>query len=261
MDEIFRLRNGAFEQYEELLFERDKVLREAGSIKISYMKEFGDLLLENMRIKVECIRKKKIIANCQVMKNHGQVINLQAITDEIDREMDAYKASLESLMQERDRARRSKTATDEAIERAKKIYHRITKRIHPDIFPETTENEELFDLWQRTAAAYRAIDPDELEDIEALIDIVLSRLGKYVLQAKIQNIEERILRLEREISHIIRSEPYIYDALLNDQIAVNEKKREIKTETTEYQKYYEELADKLKSLVAGEVVRFVWKTN
>ena len=44
MDEMFRIRNDAYEIYEELLLKRDQLEREAGSIRTSYFKEFGDLI-------------------------------------------------------------------------------------------------------------------------------------------------------------------------------------------------------------------------
>ena len=65
MDELIKKENGKYKKYEELLLKRDQLNKEAGAIHTLYIKEFGELLLEDFELKVECIKKKKQISYCQ----------------------------------------------------------------------------------------------------------------------------------------------------------------------------------------------------
>ena len=50
-----------YEEYAELLVRRDQLFKEAESYMTSYTAEFGDLITANFELKIECIKKKKII--------------------------------------------------------------------------------------------------------------------------------------------------------------------------------------------------------
>ena len=66
MDDLIKMNDGQYQKYEELLLKRDQLNKDAGSIHTAYMKEFGELLLENFELKIDCIKKKKMIAYCFV---------------------------------------------------------------------------------------------------------------------------------------------------------------------------------------------------
>ena len=126
MDEMFRIRKDSYEMYEELLMQRDQLEREASSIRISYMKEFGDLITEDFNLKVECIKKKKTIAYCQQAINRGQILDMQAINDAIAEDMEMYYMELAKLSKECELAKDSKISSSGKAERAKKIYRNQT---------------------------------------------------------------------------------------------------------------------------------------
>ena len=60
--EIIKVKNAALSKYEELLLRRDNLRKQAENYNLAYIREFGDLIEEEFRIKIECIRKKKEIA-------------------------------------------------------------------------------------------------------------------------------------------------------------------------------------------------------
>ncbi|RKM56741.1 hypothetical protein D6856_14690 [Butyrivibrio sp. XB500-5] len=261
MDEIFGIKRDSYDMYEELLLKRDQLEREASSIRISYMKEFGDLITEDYNLKIECIKKKKTIAYCQQSINKGQVLDMQVIDASITEDMKIYYAELEQLSHDFELAKNSKTSSASNAERAKKIYRRIAKRIHPDIYHQTMEHEELKDLWERTFSAYHMLDPDELADIEVLINKYLKGLGEDSFEIDIPDIDKRIEKLEAEISEIMRTEPYIYKEILDDENAVSEKKNEFKAEIEEYKRYLEELSGVLNDLLTEGGATFIWKMD
>ncbi|RKM63011.1 hypothetical protein D6856_02495 [Butyrivibrio sp. XB500-5] len=261
MDEMFRIRNDSYEIYEELLLKRDQLEREAASIRISYFKEFGDLITESFNLKVECIKKKKTIAYCQQAINRGEFIDMQAVNEAVEEDMELYNLELEKLMNECKFAKESKISSSSKAERARKIYRRIAKRIHPDIYPEVMEYEELIDLWQRTVVAYHMLDADELADLEVLINRFLREIGEGTITIDIPDIEDRIDLLEQEINEILTTEPYTYEKLLRDELAVAEKKSELKLEILEYEKYLKELSEILNNLLAEGGATFIWRMN
>lgn len=261
MDDILRIREDSYELYEELLLQRDNLEREAASIRICYLREFGDLITTSFKLKVECIKKKKIIAYCQQAINKGLQIDMQAINEAISKEMDLYYAELVQLINEYDEAKEAEVVSSSRTNRAKKIYRRIAKRIHPDTFPLTMKNEGLQDLWGRTVAAYHALDPDELADIEVLINKYLKDIGEMYLVMFIPDIEDRIAKLEREIIEITTTEPYVYSELLDDEVGVEEKKCELTEEIQGYERYVDELSDVLRNLLAEGGASITWEMN
>ena len=75
--EIIKTENsgGSLARYEEVLLRRDSLRKKAEQYQISYFRVFGDLLVDSFTIRVECIKKKKIIAYCQMHVNQGKLIN------------------------------------------------------------------------------------------------------------------------------------------------------------------------------------------
>ena len=94
MEEMIKVKNAAYARYEEALLRRDNLRKEATSYHYEYIRVFGHLITESFRLKVECIRKKKIIAYCQQQVNHGKAINCSALDRYIHREMAAYESDL-----------------------------------------------------------------------------------------------------------------------------------------------------------------------
>ena len=98
--DIIKTENTAssLERYEEVLLRRDSLRKKAEQYQISYFKVFGDLLVESFTIRVECIRKKKIIAYCQAQVNRGKPIDGLSLDRFIEREMIEYRDELDAMI-------------------------------------------------------------------------------------------------------------------------------------------------------------------
>ena len=59
--DIIKLKNTSYTKYEEVLLRRDNLRKEAEHFHMEYIREFGSLIIKAFEIKVECIRKKKMI--------------------------------------------------------------------------------------------------------------------------------------------------------------------------------------------------------
>ena len=75
MGEMIRGENTSYARYEELITRRDNLRKEAFQYHRVYVREFGDLILEVFRKKIECIQKKKTIEYCQAALNHGKAVD------------------------------------------------------------------------------------------------------------------------------------------------------------------------------------------
>lgn len=259
--EVFESDKARYEEYEELLLRRDQLCREAGSYATAYKAEFGDMLTENFKLKVECIKKKKTISYCRRRMNRGLPIDAERMNSEIDNEMKLYYMQLKELIAETKDAKEAGNVGQYRYNRAKKIYRRLAKLIHPDINKLTAENDDLKALWDRIVDAYHHSDIDELNDLEALVYKALEDLGADDFEPDFSNIEERIERVEQQINEILNTEPYIYGELLNDEEKKKEYIEQLKAEHADYEQYLVLLTNALDEMLREGGVKVVWKMN
>ena len=119
--------------------------------------------------------------------------------------------------------------------------------IHPDMNPDLKDDETVTDLWNRTVAAYDCNDLKELEELQVLVNRYLGSISYKHDDIVIPNIEEKIFELNEEIDHILNSDPYMFRYLLNDKEAVEDKKKDLKNEISDYEKYARELEEVIAS--------------
>lgn len=192
MSEPVWVKNSAYGRYEELLIKKDQYDREAESILLSYTQEFGELQVDIFSERIECIRLKKMIHCCQAAINCGKQIDFPVIKNQLTHEMALYQAELESMLSQNQRASEAKTVSIEDIERVKKVYRRLAKKLHPDINPKTTEIPELMDLWNRIVLAYKNLNPKEITELEVMARHAIEKLGVGTIAVDIPDIEDRI---------------------------------------------------------------------
>ena len=246
--------NENYQQYEKLLFERDKYKKQAGEYLRDYIREFGELLTDVFRKKISCIEKKKMINYCQLRLNRGEMIDAQAMNEYIRREMEEYNEQLANMMHNNELCRKDVAISNSDVMQIKRIYRRIAKKIHPDIHPGTLDLPVLSDLWVEVTDAYERNDLKALEELEIQINSILRELGDDVPDAEIPDIEEKISALEAEIENILSTVPYQYKFLLEDE----EKVQEYKEELDAYSRYEKQLIEILKKYVAGGA-KFTWE--
>lgn len=261
MKELIKIKGASYERYEELLLKRDHLYKEAESILIRYTQEFGTLITEVFEVKIECIRLKKAITYCQMMVNRAEPVNVHQMEKYLEEQMSVYYAELQEMLRDNETAKNAKTSAFLDVERAKKIYRRLAKQLHPDINPMTEEIPQLMELWNRISIAYHANQPQELSELEVLVNKAINDLGLDTCEIEIPDIEERITALEKEIYEILTTEPYIYEKILNDSEATEEKKAVLEKEKAECMAYQQELEELLHQTMAQEGGSFLWTMN
>ena len=146
--DLIKSTDSKYEEYENLLLERDQITKEAGQIWTVYLQLFGKLITDNYEEKLECIKCKKTIAYYQNALNHGGVVDSAAMEKYMEQEMAEYYANLRRMLKENEDANNAGTSTPYEVARAKTLYRRLAKLIHPDINPETDHSKELQELWR-----------------------------------------------------------------------------------------------------------------
>ena len=233
MDNVF------LDEYKSLVFRREHLRKEAQSAWINYIKEFGELIEKECSLKIECIKLKKTIAYCQARQNRGEIIFGPELRSFIESAMSDYYDELQTIITVRDSS--SEKITEIDYFKLKRLYRRLALMLHPDLHPNLFEHEEVSALWERITDAYRNNDYDELQALEVLAVDMVKRYEHEEPDISPENIREKIFSLRMEINEIIHTDPYCYRALLRDDEAITEKKRELQSTIDEYEKYLSDL--------------------
>ncbi len=250
--ELIKGADTPYEAYENLLLERDQISREADQIWIAYLRLFGKLIAELYEEKLECVKSKKIIAYYQRALNHGGDVDAAEMERFLEREMAEYYSHLRRMQKENDAAGHAKIVTPYEAERAKKLYRRLAKLLHPDLNPEVDRSDVLKELWQRVMTAYRRSDVKSLSELEVLARKALEEAGLSAVRVVIPDLQEKIDEIKREIEAIRSEEPYTLRFLVEDEEAQEAKRRELTEELEKYREYRRELNDTiLKMLKSG----------
>ena len=239
--DLIKSADSKYEQYENLLLERDQVSKEAGQIWTVYLQLFGKLISDNYEEKLECIKCKKTIAYYQNALNRGGVVDSAKMEKYLEQEMADYYSNLRRMLKNNEEAQNAGASTPYEVERAKTLYRRLAKLLHPDINPKTDHSEALQELWQRIMIAYHHNDVKELAELEVLVRKALKDLGAEEIKVDIPDIDEKIDAIKTEIENIKNTEPYSLRSLVEDEDAAEKKKTELKEELETYQKYRKEL--------------------
>ncbi len=254
MSELIRIEGNLYDRYRELLLKRDLLKKEAYQYEVAYIKEFGELISDSFEAKIECIEKKKIIAYCQKIINSGGTVNPVEMSNYIDSIMKDYYDELNRLLKENKAAKDGYTVSEHVYQKIKKTYYAIAKLIHPDVNPDLAQDETIKDLWSRTVIAYQNNQLSELEELLVLVNAHLEMIHYKHNNVQIDNLEEKLLKLEEEIEKIRKTDPYLFKYLLSDRETVTDKKTDLMNEIEEYKKYAAELEEVIASFGIERIV-------
>ena len=175
MTELIKVKNTSYILYEELLLKRENLKKEGEQFYISYLQIFGELMTESFQKKIECIRKKKMIAYCQRCMNQGKDINSMDLNRFIQDEMESYEEELKQMTENAKAAAKAKELSAEQILMIKDLYYRLARRIHPDMHPELADDKNVQDYWNQIVIAYQHNQLSELEELEVMVNAYLEK--------------------------------------------------------------------------------------
>ncbi|MCR4638966.1 hypothetical protein [Ruminococcus sp.] len=255
--EIVYVKDGRYDEYENLLMERDRYRKEAQAIFRQYIHEFGEQITAVFKQKISCIEKKKMLSYCMMYFNRGESVDMTEVQKLIKHDMAEYQSQLNDMIANNEACKDMKTIPESEVLKIRQIYRRIAKKLHPDLNPLTEQHEELMDLWLRNLTAYQCNDLKEIEEVEFLVDQALAALGEGKTTVTIPDIDDKIENLYKEIEKIKSTDPYLYRDILSDDSLIKEKKQALENELNEYIEYAEQLDQQLKQFIV-EGGTFTW---
>jgi len=235
-----------YDKYEKAIVRRDQLRKEAWQIQREYIRAFGELIERSFKLKIDCIRYKKMISFCQAKANRGERAGEAELAAYIASEMAPYAARLREL--QRIRNERGEKISEYDAMKIRRIYKAIVKEIHPDINPVLFQDEEIRELWDRVVIAYNCNDLEALEELQVLVAKVKERSGGRGIFEYFPDIEQRIEKVNAEINKILTTDPYLYRLVLDDPKAAEEKRRSLEEEIDSYTVYRDQLKKALEEV-------------
>ena len=237
MEEIIKIRNSAYERYEELLIRKDTLKKEAEEYRLRFNKEFGELCIKVLEEKMNCIEKRKTISYCKNMVLIGGVIYKKELDKYISETMIKYREALNMLKENTEKAKSRKDVSNEELKEIKNKYYKIAKLIHPDMNSDLKDDPTIMDLWNRTSVAYECLELKELKEIEVMVNSYLESINHTHEDIVIPDVQEKIFDLNVEIEEILNTDPYQYKYILASKKSMSQKRKELKKELRDYIEY------------------------
>ena len=251
--DLIKIKDSRYTDYENLLLRRDALKKEGEQYALEYIRQFGDLMVEVFKWKIECIQKKKKIAYCQRCANQGIAINEAELNAYIESVMAEYQQQLDDLISDNTAAKGSTAVSIVELKKIKDIYYYLAKKIHPDKRPDLAHDEKIRTLWRQIVIAYNHNCLDDLEELKFKVDSYLASIGDNNVTVEIPDIEEKIRKVMDEVEKIMDTLPYQYKFIVEDEDEIQQKKADLKDELESYKSYSEQLDEVLKQF---KIVRF-----
>jgi len=220
------------------------------------MLKIGKLEYAVYEIQIKILRTKRKIEIIQSFLNREQKYDLVEIEKQLDIEHKEYTQKLLDKQKEIDAARLKKSSagkllSDEESSELKKLYTQIVKKLHPDINPNTTEQEHS--QFNDAVEAYKNANLSELRIIYLLLEKTIpSSTDTQNTMEKLTAKKEMLINeksyLKNEIEKIINTFPYNKKELLLDENKMKEKIDELSNLLSEHNEHYIEIENYLKGI-------------
>jgi hypothetical protein len=236
----------------ELVHDRDKLLYHVcPKLQTEYMLKIGKLEYAVFEYQCKNLRNKRKIDIIQAFLNREQSYNIAEIEKQLDKEYQEYTEKLLEKQKEIERARRKNDTygeplTDEESSELRKLYTLIVKKLHPDINPDTTPEQQ--GQFIDAVNAYKNADLSELRIIYLLLEKTsaaetVNSLDKLKTRKELLINEKEYLL--SEIQKTKETFPYNIKDLLQDETKLQHKVDEFSNQLTEYQEQYKTQENRL----------------
>ena len=240
----------------ELVYDRDKLLYHiCPKLQAEYMLSIGKLEYAVFEYQCKILRIKRKIDIIQAFLNREQSYNITEIEKQLDKEYREYTEKLLEKQKEIESARLKnssygKPLTDEEASELKKLYTLIVKKLHPDINPDTTEEQHA--QFVDAVNAYKNANLSELRIIYLLLEKTsvtetVNSMDKLKTRKELLINEKEYLL--NEIQNIKEKFPYTVKDLLQNEVELKNKINELSNQLTEYQEQYNIIENRLKDMI------------
>lgn len=221
-----------------LVLERDDLrLVVCKDLETIYLLNFGALEYRLYKAQCEYLRLKRKAELIQAQINRQERIDLEAVGHKLDAEFAEYKQKLDERIEQMNAALehgKGELLSAEQTTALKKMYRKIVKALHPDLHPELTDAQKQ--LFLNAVEAYEKGDATSLEVIAAMVADAGAFVAPDAPDARAAMLKEKkrlgelLQGVKDDIARIKSEFPYTARELLQDPVAVQEKKNELEAD-------------------------------
>ena len=254
--QIIKLQNEISTLEKELgkvILEQDEMLNTVKpNLEAEYQKKIGYKELGCMETEITARRCKRQIELIQAAVNRQESIEEDEIEKKLDDEFQEWYEKIEEQYRKVKEAedRLKCLMSDEDNAEFNKLYRKLVFKLHPDLNPNRSKDEE--NLWHRVQLAYEGGDLDEMRSLEIIIDAQHETIelpsSKDVLQKRKEKLTNQIQKIINNMSELEQKFPFNIIDQLADNNWINTKIEEIQEQINQWQekcKHYGELIDVL----------------
>ena len=195
--------------------------------------------MKQFRLECQATRLRRKVELIQASLNQGCWPDLAAIEAQLEEQFRAWEHKLrlesERIAAAEERLRHLLSPEDD--HELKKLYYGLVKKLHPDLNPDLTEDQQR--LWWRVQEAYESGDLDELRALTVLVDRTAVPVSTVNSLERLTNeqrtLDQQIQQLLKEIEIIESRPPLTMRSELADDDWVRNRCETIQTAITELQ--------------------------
>ena len=261
--EIIKLQEDIASLKQELgkvIIERDEMLNTVKpNLEAEYQKKIGHKELERMETEITARRYKRQVELIRAAVNRQESIEENRIEKQLDDEFQEWYKKIKEQYQKVKEAedRLNSLMSDDQNKEFKKLYRQIVFKLHPDLNPNQTKDEE--NLWHRIQLAYKSGDLEEMRSLMIILETQDSSVelpsSKDILEKRQTKLAKQIQKIINNMSELKQGFPFNIVGKLADKAWVNTKVEEIQEQINQWQEKCEHYEALIKVLLAIKETR------
>ena len=224
----------------KVIFERDEMLNTVKpNLEAEYQKKIGYKELEHMETEITARRYKRQIELIRAAVNRQESIEEKEINKQLDDEFQEWYKKIKKQYQKVKEAenRLNSFMSDDENEEFKKLYRQLVFKLHPDLNPNQTKDEE--NLWHRVQLTYKSGDLEEMRSLMISLETQDSSVelpsSKDILEKRQTKLAKQIQKIINNMSELEQKFPFNIAGKLADKVWVNTKVERIQEQINQWQ--------------------------
>lgn len=208
----------------ELLFEQQHLLLVVGpNLEARYQQVIGRYEAELAQLELELRRTRRALELSRARVALGGSVDPLEIESQLDLELADYRRQAEEQRDRLEAAERrlQRLRSPETSAAVRSLYRQLVRRLHPDLFPEQSEQQRQ--LWFEVQQAYQWGDWQKLEMLLAVCDEEFSETPEELLR-----LEQRRSRLSQDLLELRQSFPFVHQQALGDENWIQQRSAALK---------------------------------
>ena len=244
----------------KVIFERDEMLNTVKpNLEAEYQKKIGYKELEHMETEITARRYKRQIELIRAAVNRQESIKEKEVNKQLDNEFQEWYKKIKKQYQKVKEAenRLNSFMSDDENEEFKKLYRQLVFKLHPDLNPNQTKDEE--NLWHRVQLTYKSGDLEEMRSLMIILEAQDSAVelpsSKDILKKRKTKLTKQIQKIISNMSELEQTFPFNIVGKLADKAWVNTKVKEIQKQINQWQEKCEHYKALIKVLFSIKETR------